>query len=43
MVCLRGFVLQEVAGLYCSLGGNCIAGVALYCNRECSRLDRVVL
>ena len=32
---MDGFVLQE--------NGNCIAGVALYCNRECSRLDRIVL
>ena len=28
------FVLQGKAGLYCSLRENCIARVALYCNRE---------
>ena len=34
-------VLQEVAGLYCSMGENCIAGQPVYCNGKglyCNRL-----
>ena len=34
MYCKAKIVLQGVAGLYCSLGENCIARVAVYCNRE---------
>ena len=33
LYCKAEIVLQEVARLYCSLGENCITGVALYCNR----------
>ena len=34
MYCKVEIVLQGKAGLYCSLRENCIARVALYCNRE---------
>ena len=34
MYCKVEIVLQGEAGLYCSLRENCIARVALYCNRE---------
>ena len=34
LYCKVEIVLQGEAGLYCSLRENCIARVALYCNRE---------
>ena len=49
--CVASWKGREEWKLYCkkwldciaAWGENCIAEVALYCNRECSRLDRFVL